>query len=123
MANICTTRPSWRKWPVRGTTTRSAPSGLDARVVATMRARPGPRERPGGRPPACLRVRVDRRLLRGARVAVAGCPDVVERQRRAARADADALHDPRLRRPDVERLEEGVRDLVLGMEVAEAVQE
>jgi hypothetical protein len=43
MANICTTQPSWRKCPVRGTTTRSAPSGLDVSVVATICARAGTR--------------------------------------------------------------------------------
>jgi hypothetical protein len=63
------------------------------------------------------------RFLGGADVAVARRADVVERERRVARADADALHDPGLVGADVELFEEGVGDLVLGMEVPEAVQE
>src|SRR5262249_57709233 len=41
----------------------------------------------------------------------------------AAGADTDPLEDPRVGRTEVESLEEVVRDLVLGMEVPEAVQE
>src|SRR5262249_38230137 len=57
-----------------------------------------------------------------AQVAVARRADVVEREARAPRADADALEDPRVARPDVELLEEAVGDLVLGVEVAETVE-
>jgi hypothetical protein len=83
----------------------------------------GARERHRRRAPAGLGVRVERRLLSLARVAVPRRADVVERQRGPPGADADALLDPRLRGADVEALEERVRDLVLRVEVPEAVQE
>jgi hypothetical protein len=43
IANICTARPCWRKCPVRGTTTLSAPAGLDDSVLPWISARPGTR--------------------------------------------------------------------------------
>ena len=57
-----------------------------------------------------------------ARIGVARLADVVEREHRAARADTDPLEDPRLGRADVELLEESVTDLVVGVEVPQAVQ-
>ena len=41
MANVCTARPSWRKWPMRGMTTLSRRPGSTRACVAVTRARPG----------------------------------------------------------------------------------
>ena len=49
-------------------------------------------------------------------------PDVVEREDRPPFADPDALHDPGLVGPDLQLLEEPVRDDVLRMKMADAVQ-
>ena len=83
---------------------------------------PGARDRHLGGAASGLGVAVERRFRGGAGVAVPRRLHVVERQRRPPRADADALEDPLLVRPDVEVFEEPVRDLVLGVEVPEAVQ-
>ena len=61
-------------------------------------------------------------LERGARIAVPGLADVVERQHGAPAADPDALEDPGVVGADLEQLEEAVADLGLGMGVPQSVQ-
>ena len=83
----------------------------------------GALDRELGRAPSQLGGGIERGLGGRAHVPVAGGADVVERQRGAPRADPDPLQDPLVGGPDLELLQEAVRDLVLGMEVAEPVQE
>jgi hypothetical protein len=84
---------------------------------------PGALDRELRRAPAELGGGIERGLGGGAQVLVARGADVVERQRRAPRADAHPLEDPLVGGPDLELLEKAVRDLVLGMEVPEPVEE
>jgi len=86
-------------------------SGIDA----------GPPDCHPGRPGAELGRGVGACLRRGADVAVACLSDVVEAERGAPRADPDALEDPLVARPDVELLEEAVRDFVLGVKLPDSV--
>jgi len=70
-----------------------------------------------GRPRAQLRVVVARGLDGSAWIGVAGRADVVQRQHRAPRANAHALHDPGVVRANIERLQERIVDLRFRMEV------
>ena len=66
-------------------------------------------------------MRVQCRLHGLAWIPISGVPDVVESEHGPAAPDPDTLHDPFFVRADIELLEKAIRDLVFGMEVAEAV--
>ncbi len=100
---------------------RRAPAGDDQADVGRREARA--RQREPRRERARLRVGVERDRRRRRRAGVPRARDVVERQHRPPAPDAHALHDPRVVGADVQRRQEGVVDPVLGVEVADAVDE